>query len=513
MAQPVYRIGSQIIRVGGGSGPWRQVSTFVADFFISTTGSDSNNGLTPATAWAITAINSKQATYAGKNVGVIAGTYDVSSLMTTDAQDAGRTPVMNINGGPDNSHRTVIASVDSSGNYAEAAAIIDAKGASGFWGGKNDSTNAVVGCAQSVTNRGFWTLRGLKFTGFSLWCVHIGNSPSGGAPVANFTVQDCEFYGGDGSHSTVANGANLGPWIVYAGKDGLFTNNYCHDNIGYTATDTIHFSCLYQWGLGSAATSGMAYTYNTIKNSGNFQGKEPLQYNTTIAYNYIDMTSTASTGVYTAAPIFGFMSDSADPLATLTSIHHNVCVHRGSGISVENANPSVTYVNSPVQIYNNTHVAIDGQAAATMLGGYINGGATHKMDAYNNLYYDNGVSVPPYGYALTAIDMFNICAYNLFGAWALWCTVPNNVSGSTPLTTYSTLASWLAAIGGGTHPTPSATNPFTNNGNFAKQFQVQSGSNAFQTGKVGGLPGGAACNIGAWDGTVTRLGSNLAAAA
>ena len=50
------------------------------DYYISPTGSDSNNGLTTSTPWALTAINTKRATYAGKTVGLMDGTYNVITI-------------------------------------------------------------------------------------------------------------------------------------------------------------------------------------------------------------------------------------------------------------------------------------------------------------------------------------------------------------------------------------------------------------------------------------------------
>jgi hypothetical protein len=41
------------------------------DFFIGPNGDDNNNGLTPATAWSITALNTKQSTYSGKKIGFV----------------------------------------------------------------------------------------------------------------------------------------------------------------------------------------------------------------------------------------------------------------------------------------------------------------------------------------------------------------------------------------------------------------------------------------------------------
>lgn len=51
------------------------------DYYISTTGSDSNDG-TEGSPWAITALNTKQTTYAGKRVGLLDGTYTVEASDT-----------------------------------------------------------------------------------------------------------------------------------------------------------------------------------------------------------------------------------------------------------------------------------------------------------------------------------------------------------------------------------------------------------------------------------------------
>src|SRR5579872_1515131 len=73
------------------------------DYYISTTGSDSNPG-TLASPWAITAINTKQSTYAGKRVGLLPGTYPVSHLMGTNENVAALT----LAGGSGSSSQTYI---------------------------------------------------------------------------------------------------------------------------------------------------------------------------------------------------------------------------------------------------------------------------------------------------------------------------------------------------------------------------------------------------------------------
>jgi hypothetical protein len=48
---------------------------------------------------------------------------------------------------------------------------------------------------------------------------------------------------------------------------------------------------------------------------------------------------------------------------------------------------------------------------------------------------------------------------------------------------------------------------------LAAKYQLAGGSAAANAGRVGGVSSGAACNIGAWDGTVTQIGSSVGATA
>lgn len=469
------------------------------DHYISTTGSDSSAG-TFAAPWAITAINTKQATYAGKRLGLLPGTYDVSGLMGTNEAVAALT----IMGGSSSSVQTYIGSSDSSGNYSRGTATLDAKAASGFYGGSNSNQSPIMAARAGAD---YWTVDGLRFIGFSMWAFHIGDSPSGGACPIGWTIQNCEFTGGNDQNNTTSNGVNCGVLIVYGSVNGLFTNNWCHDNVG--STDTQHWSCVYQWGLGSTATANNSYTYNTIVKSGNLHGKEATQYNTTIAYNYIDMTGTLATSEYCGSAIMGFMADAGNAGATLTTWHHNVILANDIALNFDNDNPSNSYTNSPLTVYNNTVIVIGHSADGFVNGGYGGSGSSHQVSYYNNLYYDNGQSAAAYGYWLTNTDALSVCDYNIYGVWNKFNTVPPGATGSSGLTSYSLLSAWASAIGGKeSHSSTNSANPFTNNGTYAKQYQVQSGSPAYQTGRVGGTTGGAVCNVGAWDGSVTNIGAS-----
>jgi len=299
--------------------------------------------------------------------------------------------------------------------------------------------------------------------------------------------------------------------IIYCSQNGTVTNNWFHDNVA--TSDTQHWSCVYQWSLGSTdKTFNTQYTHNTIVKSGNLHGKEggppsdPNQFNTTIAYNYIDMSSQVATSEYCGSAIEGFMSTGSDAGATLTSWHHNVIRANGMALSFDNDNPSHSFVNYPLTVYNNTVVVVGQQTSGFLNGGYssagVNGGLANKVSWYNNLYYDNGVTTGSYGYWLTNVDTFALCDYNIYGTQNKFNTLPSGSNTSAGLTARNSLALWAAAIGGlEAHSSTNSTNPFTNNGTYADQYQVLSGSPAFGTGKVGGVVGGASINVGAWDGS------------
>lgn len=470
------------------------------DYYISPTGSDSNPG-TLAQPWAITAINTKHSTYAGKTLGLLPGTYRVSSLMGTNENVAALT----IAGGSGPSNQTYIASANSSGGYSRGSATLQAND-NGLYGGGNANESPIMAARAGAD---YWTVDGLRFTGFSMWAFHVGNSPSGGACITGWTIQNCEFTGGNDQSNTASNGVNCGVIIVYASINGTVTNNWFHDNVG--STDTQHWSCVYQWGLGDTPTSGNVYTYNTIVKSGNLHGKEAPQYGTEIAYNYIDMTGTLATSEYCGAAIMGFMADGGNAGGAVTSWHHNVIRANGMALDFNNDNPSHSYTDSPLRIYNNTVVVIGQQTSGYVNGGYDGSGTGRQVSAYNNLYYDNGQSDGTYGYWLTNTNALALCDYNIYGSWNKFCTVAPGATTSAGMTSYGSLSAWAAAIGGQeAHSMTSSSSPFTSTGVDALQFQISSGSPAYQAGRVGGVSTGAICHIGAWDGTVTRIGCSFA---
>lgn len=483
----------------------------VFDFFISTTGSDANNGLTPATAWPITALNTKQSTYAGKKIGIIAGTYDVSSLMGTF-----HSPALSINGGTVSSP-TYIASCDTSGNYSPRAATLDAKGASGFFGGGNSNLSTIMGNSTpqgtgsqpTPANWGNYTIDGLRFTGFSLWALQVGSlDGSGPGPTPNVTIKNCEVFGGNAA-SAPFSGVHIGPFEFYYYSNLLVDNCYIHDFSAVGANST-HCQAMTVWGVNAPATApsiGLTVQRCTFVNAGGIFGIEDVGFSssTTVQQCYFDMTTGQSSAVPNGLAIMGF--GRAGTGATGCIFRNNIVK---GGAPFDGFGASETWWAEPVQYSNNTW---DLAAGAGFPGVGVRvvepAGFTGFVSCFNNLFWDNGASnLNTYGYNSGNVDVFALCDYNIYGTINRFTTFPAN--GGTPSsTTAQTFATWKTAIGNKeAHSSTNSTNPFTNNGSRALAYQVTAGV-AFGTGKVGGVSTGAACNVGAWDGTVTQIGSVL----
>lgn len=486
------------------------------DFYISTTGSNSNPG-TLASPWALTAINAKQSTYAGKRVGVLPGTYDCTGIMNTTQGAA-----LQINGAASAPARTYIGSSNASGYYQVGTAILDCKASSGFYGGSNSNISYLLGTTvggglsgPTPANWGNWTIDGLSFTGFSDWCVVVGDNSGAGGAVPNVSILNCAFYDSDMGNVTGnnPNTTHPGPLECYYYTNLLISNCILSNNKNSSAgANQTHFQGITLWGgltPGSSRSESATIQYCTFLSSGGIYGiaDTGIISGTTIQYNYFDMTnSTSGPPLPQWVAIFGFGNHLSD---NPSSMHHNICV---GGTFIDTGPPDQW--GSACSIYNNTWDIAGGagKGGTNPLGFrfWCNTGLSALFTCYNNLMYDNGwASGMQYGYNVSNVDGFALCDYNIYG------TNTTNKFGSAPsggssvTVEYTTLASWATAIGGlEAHSSTNSTNPFTNAGTYAAQYTVTSGP-AYQTGRVGGTSGGAVCNVGAWDGTVTQIGSTL----
>ena len=131
------------------------------DYYISSTGIDTNTG-TLASPWSLNALNTKQSTYAGKKVGIVAGTYNCAAIVGGTYSGTFDTPAFNIACGTAAS-QTYIASCDTSGYYSARAAILDGQ----MTAANNVNGQPLIGtigngAGGGVAAAGYITLDGLE---------------------------------------------------------------------------------------------------------------------------------------------------------------------------------------------------------------------------------------------------------------------------------------------------------------------------------------------------------------
>jgi len=533
----ISAIGAFTTGPGGILAPLGTGSSQSFDYYISTTGNDSNSG-TLGSPWTInslspyssgSALTNYNTKIAGKKIGLLPGTYGVGALCTAAYSGNGTSGIALDLPGGSVGNPTYVASSNSSGFYQARTATLQAND-TGFYGGANGNASAIIGQSYIYGTHGYITIDGLKITGGAVWGVNFGNIAGNNYTAPGMTLQNCEITGFNAQSNTHSSGQNVSCIQILSCSGATVTNNWIHDNVGWT--DATHFAAIYHWGLGNPSGNGTinsTITYNTLVNSGGMMGKEGYQAGTTIAYNYIDMSlMTPSGGGGQMGGIYGFAQAYAST-ALVTNIHHNI-IKSFTGTSGTNALRGQTWISligdnagssgqvawyGPVHVYNNTMVGTSdlngcGMAYFEQVAG------TQPVTDYNNLFWDAGFNeVAQFGWYWCNPDIFTLCDYNILGThqqsgvWATFSTNGTNIGYGTAGYA-SNLAGFASTTGTSAHSSTNSTNPFTNNGTYALQYQVQAGSPAYQTGKVGGTSGGATCNVGAWDGSVTQIGCNFA---
>lgn len=499
-----------LVTVSSGGAPF--------DFFISATGSNSNPG-TQAAPWAITALNTKQAVYAGKRIGIIQGTYDVSGLMNPTFH----TPALNINGGPNAATPTVIAPCDASGNYLVRGATLDAKGASGLFGGSNANISSIIGQGfetNAPANKGNFIIDGLRCINYSMWAMHVGNYDGAGGVCNDWQIVNCELTGGNDQLNTKSSGVNVSPIVIYAAQRYRVANNFIHDNFGPGVTgDATHFSAIYVWGLAGLnfPTIDGLFEYNTIVNSGSIHGKNGNIAGTTIRFNYIDASQQTPAGGYQMC-LQGFegAGGAAGTAGKITAIYGNILIAGANGLIADlTAEENDFGYQDELDFYSNTLIQT---ANTTVLGVrfWTDTGGARKVRFYNNLFSGGGAGGSAYGNVSTNLNAFALCDFNLYNGHDRFTTNPAGSFSSASSSSYSSIAAWAAVItanGSGAtmeaNSSSSTANPFTAGGNRAFTYLTPGGS-ATGVGRVGGVVGGQQCNLGAWDGiTAVQIGSQI----
>jgi len=479
----------------------QSASTF--DYYISSTGNDSNPG-TLAAPWALTSLlnpalsasnPNNYAKLAGKRIGIMSGSYNVLQIAGGSygsiAADFASCVLLIPNGTASSS--TYVASCDSTtGLYSPRAAALNEAIASATATGP-----PLIG---SSTNGQYITIDGLELLGSAGRLVSIGGGTAAGSPATSFgiVVQNCYLHG----NLDDAGGANSTAITLYACNGALVYNNYITDivnttnrNSGIETWSSVGTQILNNSVVMSAAGSSGIY----VKNAG--------QQNITVAYNYVDCS---------AAPSLGGSGACAWDLDGNTSnnsvFHHNI-VLANAGFQDGIAGVSAPSISEQRQVYNNTFV---GNSSQTFFTGFMQFSSGPTTRAYNNIY-----TSPSAAGGRGNVDLSATCAiltdYNLYPSPVSLGLTP---AGSTAYPTlYTSVAAWAAAlpsacIGKEAHTlvaTPSFQGAVT--GNLpAAAYMLTSGSPGSGSGSTNGQTSGSACDMGAWGNLpagVAQIGCNF----
>ncbi len=456
-------------------------TTAIFDYYISSTGSDSNPG-TQASPWAITAINTKRSTYAGKKVGLLDGTYNIHSLCQAGNGD-GYSCILSMNGaGGSSSAQTVIQAVN------RGAAVIDCGGTT--------VNNPALGTSDGTTS--YLTIDGLKIINGGSKLIHLGLYTGTNLDIPGWVVQNCEFT--KQNCYNVGGGATANNYScieLQGGLGSVIRNNYFHGNIGNAGpTNGNHYSATIQW-----YTRNALYEYNTCLGPGLY-GKEGGNSGTTIRFNYVDNTGWTGVG-----GIGDFVGASKTATGTATTIHHNVLIATGNDMR-----PTLgggNYLPDPLFCYNNTFIVLNSAQSSGFMIDIDSGKATF----YNNITYSNATG--DMDLMCVNVDGPGVWDYNLYysstGSYT-YGTFSSKTSGVRNGS--STLAAWksLMSVPCEAHAVDRSNPLFVGTGTLADRYKLQSGSPAKSAGTTTGKSTGTACDIGAWgNGAPTLIGSSIAA--
>lgn len=516
----VYMSGGKICTSGGKS----VATNVVFDFYISTSGSDSNPG-TLVSPWAITSLSltshnanniANCLSTSGKRVGIIEGTYNVSGIIPGDKVVG---PLDFVGGSVGAS--TYIASCDTNGVYKARAAIITAKNGGGQYynglTGLPNATGPVIGhdgtYPQTYTV-GYLTIDGLKVTGFTYKAIRIGNRSSGDGPaqLLGIRVVNCELYDGDATGLATDNVCAL--WLdnsvgAYVG------NNYIHDVIGPGgALSADHTNSIIVWGerISGPPTSGAIIEYNTSVRAGNIYGKELGIAGIDIRFNYTDGSSYTS-NFYGTQDWTGYASAG---LTGTTKIHENIFVGPGRGLAIY---PTLTFsggTTTAFELYNNTIVMASGATIFEYIHVNALSAADGLLKCYNNIATGpvDGSGRKSFVVNAHAIGVWD---YNMWlPSGMTWSVTPDTLGDvQDPFTTLAGFQAKIVTNGGianvdshGVGATPSFIST-TGSTPYKLTAGTAGSASGSSPGSTNGTTGGSACDMGAWGLGATRIGCNF----
>ncbi len=463
------------------------------DYYLSPSGDDDNAG-TLLSPWSITALNSKQATYAGKRVGFLPGTYQygtVGGVQTTlyslyQAQPGTNSGcVLQVNGGSAGAP-TYLGSSDAAGRESPRTATIDASNPSGGAAPTIEGDllgQNYYGGASGPANVGYLTISGLvikSFTHAAITFTHLTQ------PIYGVTIQNNEISGG----GNVQSNNNPGAIFLSSQVTGfLITNNKIHDcqtsSGSYFPWGFAGIMCIA--GAGAAINSG-TISWNTIYKVAQPVATKDNQQQVNIYGNYLEMGNFGSlSGTALAHGIHSFVTGSG---ATI-GVHDNIIVGDIYGFGEDGSSNQGT-----INCYNNTFFwPLSNQDVI-----YVPNGTGGAWNFYNNLVYSTG---PNPGYDNSGNNASSIWVANLTGITAAnfdynaYGANTNGIRFAKDWTTNFglTLAQWQGAgYGFDTHSASLASSPFSGTPAQADPTTYAITGSALTAGRSGG-PCGAVYGI------------------
>lgn len=418
------------------------------DYYIGPSGSDSNPG-TQAQPWAISALNTKRATYAGKRVGLLDGTYNVLAAIgtyPTQTTDVG----LGIAGGTSGAH-TVIQAVNA------RAAILD---------GKMSTLNqATYACGVIGPIGNYVELRDVKI-------IDAGNSAVMCYSVNDWIVAGCWVTG---QFFTAGGGNNSACFRSTITQRGLISN--CLIENSGAPGDGNRWSGYLCFGSTDGVIENLTIRVadetdddiNSIhvKNAGGLNANVRNTVRNCYVEARILFEDTGSTGGN-------------------NYIHHNV-IKSQKGLKVDAS-------ARPTLIYNNTLTTLAGFESGGSSGGIKAYPSTGAVHAYNNIF--DRAQTGAYGDANypTSAGARGTIDYNAY----LDGTPAPQFQLGAHTNTYNGLAAWTAATGHDSHSATYTAPSYVATGSDAAYYQLSSGSALKNVSTSDGTTGGTPCDPGAW---------------
>jgi hypothetical protein len=485
--------------IQGGSRLFSAPAT-TADFYISPTGNDSNDGLTTSTPWTINALAdatkmSALAASTNKTLGFMDGTYRV----TGSNQEACISLHANA-AGTSGAHTKFVA-------LNNRAAIVTTNNGAGVY------PQGATSPAAIQTEAAYLEFRGIKFTDMA----HAGLS----IHSSHIYIYDCEFSNIVTTRNTSFNDSNCGG--VYfrdsslAKTDVLIHNCLFSDITNYSqGGSTLRDSK--SEGVGSLfGITALIIENCTFKNLGQPTYNKVNVANVTFRYNYVYNCYVG----YLAAPgVEGSLRNGS----SLNEVYGNIFVVNNmfGAASAWIANVA----SDTFRFYNNTCVlkTIDGTDDGNNFGYFDFADEASSTTVYNQAaYFYNNIITAPSGLTGTPATLIRFRSGTQSPQNRMTVMDYNSYYPSTDFQvwdeanahSYTTLAAWQAAYGSLNKDLNSAVqDPLLVNasGTTLAEFALQSGSPCKSTGatpgKVGGVSGGSSVDMG-YSGVISTPGCDF----